>query len=347
MNKKVAAMLVTAGLAGSLLAGNTVMAEELNVEFGFITGTGGLGDKNMNDASYEGLKQLEKQGAKVNVVEPDDASDYANLQTLFAQKGDQKVIFCISSEQADSLSKTALQFPDQRFVLVDSQLEGDNITSVYFRPEETGYQLGILAGLIEKDNSLEFMNDEQKIGFVGGQDNPVINTFAAGYMAGVKLVNPEAEVEITYVGSFSDPSKATELANGLYADGCDIIFACAGGSGLGVFTSAQKSNGYAFGIEQNQNSNAPDHIIASGMRNWDAVMVDVGTKAAKDELESGALTYGIKEGTLEVGFDGSNVPVSDEIKEEMNTWFEKVIFGEYELPTSLDDVDAFLEKYAG
>lgn len=346
MNKKIMAMLVAAGLAGSIMAGTVVTAEELNVEFGFITGTGGLGDKNMNDASYEGLKRLEEQGAKVNVVEPDDASDYANLQMLFAQKGDQKVIFCISSEQGDSLSKTAPQFPDQQFVLVDSELEGDNITSVYFRPEETGYQLGVLAGLIEKDSSLEFMNEEQKIGFVGGQDIPVINNFAAGYLAGAKIVNPDVDVEITYVGSFSDPSKATELANGLYSDGCDIVFACAGGSGLGVFTSASKSNGYAFGIEQNQNSNAPDNIIASGMRNWDAVMADVGTKAANDELESGTLTYGIKEGTLEVGFEDSNVPVSDEIKAEMEKWFEKVTSGEYELPTTLDDVDAFLEKYA-
>lgn len=93
----------------------------------------------------------------------------------------------------------------------------------------------------------------------------------------------------------------------------------------------------------NQNSNAPNHIIASGLRLWDAVMADVGQKAAEGILDSGTLTYGIRENTLKVGFEGSNVEVPNEIKKEMETYFGKVSSGEYVLPGTLDEVDAFLQ----
>lgn len=313
-------------------------------QFGFITGTGGLGDKNMNDASYEGIKALESDKVKINVVEPEEKSDYENMQRLFADTGEYDGIFCISFEQTDALSKVSAEFPEQRFVLVDSEVEADNVTNVLFRPEETGFQLGVLAGLLEKENALPMLNEEQRIGFVGGSDSPIINQFAAGYKAGALLVNPEAAVDIAYVGSFSDPSKATEIANGLYENGCDIVFACAGGSGLGVFTSAEKMDGYAFGIEVNQNDNAPDHIIASGIRLWNAVMSDVGKKLIAGELESGTLTYGLAEKTLEIGYEGSNVEVSESLKAEVDTYMEKVVSEEYKLPKNLDDVDKFLAE---
>jgi len=340
-NRKLMAILITATMV-TANAALCITAEAADAKFGLITGTGGLGDKNMNDAAYEGLRELEEDGVEINVVEPNDASDFVNLQTLFADNGGFAAIFCITFDQTDALTKVSAEYPDQRFVLVDSVVEADNVTNVLFRPEETGFQLGVLAGLLEKENVLDKLNDEQKIGFVGGQDLPTINQFAAGYEAGAKLANPDCEVDITYVGSFADPSKATELANGLYEGGCDIVFACAGGSGLGVFTAAEKSDGYAFGIEVNQNDNAPDNIIASGVRHWNVVMSDVGRKALSGELPSGTLTYGLTEDSLEIGYENSNVEVSDEIKAETDSYMEKVMSGEITLPTTLDEVEGFL-----
>lgn len=345
---KCMALVLAAGLLAGCGSGNKGQGSadrtDSGMQIGFVTGTGGLGDKNLNDASYEGLKGLEAEGVKINVVEAEESSDYANLQTLFAETGEYQAIFCISYEQVDALEKVSKDFPDQKFVLVDGTLEADNVASVLFRAEETGFQLGVLAGLLEKENALPFLNEEQRVGFVGGQDSPIINQFAAGYVAGVKLSNPEAEVDIAYVGSFSDPSKAIELSNGLYENGSDIVFACAGGSGLGVFASAEKKNAYAFGIETNQNDNAPDNIIASGVRRWDVVMQDIGKKAIDGSLKGGIYTYGLKEKSLEIGYENSNVEVSGGVKAEVDSYMERVVLGELVLPVTLEEVDAFLEK---
>lgn len=344
MSKKMLKVIMGVSVATIMSMSLVCPIYAADVKFGFITGTGGLGDKNMNDAAYAGLQNLENEGVEINIVEPGDASDFTNLQSLYAETGDYAAIFCVTVDQTDALSKVAPQYPDQKFILIDSEVEADNVTNVLFRSEETGFQLGVLAGLLEKENALDKLNDEQKIGFVGGQDIPIINSFAAGYEAGAKLANPDCEVEITYVGSFTDPSKATELTNSLYEDGSDIVFACGGGSGLGVFASAEKYDRYAFGVEVNQNGNAPDNIIASGLRLWDAVMEDVGKKAMDGSLEAGTLTYGLKEKTVEIGYEGSNVEVSDEIKSEVDEYCAKVESGEYELPTTLDEVDTFLDS---
>ena len=312
----------------------------------FVTGTGGLGDKNLNDFTYAGAQKHAEEGVTVDVVQPKDISDLPNLQTLYAETGDYATIICIGTDQKDALTQVAPNFPDQSFIICDTELDLPNVTSLYFRAEETGFQLGVIAGLLEKGGVLPNLRGENKIGFVGGKDITTINRFAAGYAAGAKLVNPEIEVITSYVGSFGDPAAATELATGMYDQGADIIFACAGGSGLGVFTAAEKSGGYAFGIETNQNSLSPDCIIASGTRDWSKAVYEAAALALDGTLQAGLMSYGIADGALYPERADSNVPVSEEIMKTMDELSAKVADGTYELPTTMEEVDSFVSKYA-
>lgn len=308
----------------------------------FVTGTGGLGDKNLNDFTYAGVQRHEEEGVTVDVVQPKDSADLPNLQTLYAETGEYSTIFCIGTEQKDALTQVSAAFPDQGFIICDTQLDAPNVTSLLFRAEETGFQLGVIGGLLEKEGTLPNLQGKNTIGFVGGKDIATINRFASGYIAGAKLVNPDIQVLTAYVGSFGDPAAATELATGMYDQGADIIFACAGGSGLGVFAAAEKSQRYAFGIETNQNTLSPDCIIASGTRDWSMAVYDAAAKALDGTLEPGLLSYGISDGMLVPEREGSNVPVSDEIMKTVEELSAKVSDGTYSLPTTLDEVDAFL-----
>lgn len=316
--------------------------EKTGGKLAFITGTGGLGDKNINDFTYAGVQRCVDEGATADVVQPKDIADMPSLQTMYAETGEYSTIICVGSDQKDALSKVAADFPDQSFVICDTELDMPNVTSVVFRAEETGFQLGVMAGLLVKENSLPNARGKNTIGFVGGKDIAVINRFAAGYESGAKLVNPDIKVLTTYVGSFGDPSAATELSTGLYEQGADIIFACGGGSGLGVFTAAEKSGGYAFGVETNQNVLSPDTIIASGTRDWGAAIYDVSNKALSGTLQAGLMGFGIADGSLMPERDGSNVQISDEVIKTMEELSAKVADGTYKLPITLDEVDAFL-----
>ena len=309
-----------------------------------ITGTGGLGDKNLNDFVYDGVKKHEAEGIKVDVVQPKDSSDFDNLQKLYAESGEYATIVCITLDQVDPLAKNAADFPNQSFILCDAYLDAPNVMNIGFKMEDTGFQLGVVAGMIVKENNLPNARGQNTIGFIGGMDIPLINSFYAGYMAGAKLVNPDVKILGAYVGSFGDPSTAEELATGLYEQGADIIFACAGGSGLGVFTAAEKSKGYALGIETNQNTISPDTIIASGMRDWGKLVYDMTQLALDGTIEGGSINYGIADGVLRVEREGSNVVIGDDVMVKLQELSDRVSDGSLKLPTTLDAVDAFIEQ---
>lgn len=313
----------------------------------FITGTGGLGDKNMNDFTYAGVQRHEEAGVTVDVVQPKDIADIANLQRLYAETGEYATIVCVGSDAKEALTETAAEFPDQSFVICDTEVDLPNVTSVVFRAEETGFQLGVMASLLAREGSLANSQGKNTIGFVGGKDIAVINRFLAGYTVGAKLVNPDVTVLSSYVGSFGDPTAATELATGMYEQGADVIFACAGGSGLGVFTAAENTGGYAFGIETNQNVLAPDYVIASGTRDWGQALYEVTGEALAGTLKGGLVGYGIADGALMPEREGSNVEIPDDVMTTMEAYSAKVADGTYVLPITLDEVDAFLASNSG
>ena len=67
---------------------------------------------------------------------------------------------------------------------------------------------------------------------------------------------------IDYVGSFNDPTTAKTIANTFNEKGADVIFHAAGASGMGVFQAAEEKGFIAIGVNLNQNSIAPDYIMA-------------------------------------------------------------------------------------
>lgn len=307
-----------------------------------ITGTGGLGDQSLNDYCYEGAAKLKDEGVQVDVVEPKDASDIEELQRIYAETGEYALIVCIGFDSSNALKIVSAEFPDQMFAITDDEVDAPNVASLNFKGEETGFLLGVLSGLLVKGDELPNTRGKNMVGFIAGLDFYVPNTFAAGFEAGARLVNFDAAVQNAYVGSYSDPSTAAEQATGMYQQGADIIFACAGGSGLGIFNAAADCNGYALGLEGNQNALAPDYIIASGIRDWTSFVYDACKLALKGELDGGILVYGIAQGALYNAHEGSNVAVSDEIQAEVDRYSALVADGTLVIPKTLDEVEPFI-----
>src|SRR5262249_36162675 len=127
-----------------------------------------------------------------------------------------------------------------------------------FREEEGAFLVGALAALVSKSKA---------IGFVGGMDIPLIHKFEAGYAEGAKHVCPDCRVLVGYAGvtgdAFKNPTKGKELAMAQYAAGADIVFHAAGTTGLGVFEAARQEHKLAIGVDADQWSEAPGHILTS------------------------------------------------------------------------------------
>lgn len=317
-----------------------------------ILGVGGLGDQSYNDLVYSGMKKAESElGIAFDYAEPKQISEFELIMRDMASSGQYSVIVCVGFDQVDPLTKVAPEFPDQQFALIDGVVEGPNIANYTCMEEEGSFLVGALAGLMKKDAAAYGVADNNTIGFIAAMEIPLLVKFDAGFQAGAKFVNPAITVLTDYVGGnnpFSDTTTAKEIALTQYSKGADIIYHAAGGSGLGVFQAAAEQNFKAIGVNSNQNVLDPDHIVASMLKRVDTAAFEIVKAACVDgNLAVGSTTVlGVKDDGVGYTLEGSNIKVSDADVAIIEGLRQKIADGTLVIPTTLEEVDAFLAANA-
>jgi basic membrane protein A len=169
------------------------------------------------------------------------------------------------------------------------------------------------------------------VGFVGGMDIPLIRKFACGYAQGVKAVNADATVISNMTGTtpaaWNDPVKGSELAKAQIGQGADVIYAAAGGTGLGVLQTAADEDILSIGVDSNQNHLHPGKVLTSMLKRVDnAVYESMKTGA---DLEGGVEVLGLAEDGVGFALDENNASlVSDEMKAAVEDAKMKIASGE-------------------
>ncbi|AZR74803.1 BMP family ABC transporter substrate-binding protein [Anoxybacter fermentans] len=311
--------------------GPKVQPEEIKV--GMVTDVGGLGDQSFNDAAYKGLKRArDKLGIKIKVIESSDMTSYVPNLTSLAEQ-DYDLVWAIGVLMQDALATVAEDLPDTNFGIVDAVVDKDNVYSATFKEEEGSFLCGVVAGMMTKSN---------KIGFVGGMDLPTIRKFEAGYRAGIKAVNPDAELIVTYTGVFDDPNKGKEQALALFGRGVDVVYHASGACGVGVIKAAQEQDKYAIGVDMPQSHLAPDHVLTSMIKRVDLAVYE-GAKLIKEGNFKGGThkVYGLKEGGVGLEEDQLKKMTPKEVQDKVEEMRRKIINGEIKVPTTREDSEDF------
>ncbi|WP_227376466.1 BMP family lipoprotein [Haladaptatus halobius] len=328
---------------------------ESDTNVGMVYATGGLGDNSFNDMAHAGIKKAKRKlGVKYQNAEPGSPSDVENLQRQFAQSQnpDYELVCCIGFVQTNSLLKNAQQFPDQNFMLVDSVAEkknGDlvkNVANYVFKEHQGSFQVGHLAGLLTQQNFSagggKTKSGRKVVGFVGGEEVPLIKKFEAGYKAGVARASEDIEIRTAYVGAFNDPVAGKEAALSMYDNGADIIYHAAGGSGTGVFKAAQEKGRYAIGVDSDQSkakgtAKFSDVILASMVKHVNEAVFRSTKHVVNGNFKGGSVnTLGLKDGGIETvyGADlGSKIP--DDVKSKIKKSRKAIVDGKIDVPTKV------------
>jgi basic membrane protein A len=165
-----------------------------------------------------------------------------------------------------------------------------------FKEHEGSFLVGMMAAMASKTG---------KVGFVGGMDIPLIRKFQCGYEQGAKFVNPKVETSANMTGTtgaaWNDPARGAELAKAQFARGVDVIFAAAGGTGMGVYQAAKDNGRLAIGVDSNQNHLHPGTMLTSMVKR-----VDVAVYNAFKGVVPGTSALGLKEGGVDVALDANN-----------------------------------------
>ncbi len=302
---------------------------------------GSLGDKSFFDASYEAVGLLEEEyGMKVDYVEcGTDASKYYPAYVDLCQGG-YDLILTVSSNGDDALTQIAEEYPDQKFISLDGEM--DDIPSNVYIIAPKNNEMSYLAGAVAALKAQEL--GDTAIGFVGGMDIPGINEFLVGYIEGAQQIMPEIKVQSSYVGSFTDTAKGKENGLLLYNSGISVVFTAAGQSGIGVIDAAVQTGKYVIGVDSDQaealkesQPEMADVVITSAIKKIPQNALYIVQKAMDGEVNYGAKEYyGLKEEAVGIADNEFYQKLmSDENRQTIEELKEKVMNGEVELTETM------------
>jgi basic membrane protein A len=276
-------------------------ASAANPKLAVVYDAGGKFDKSFNQSAYEGAERFKKETSipYIEVQASSDTQAEQVLRGLARKKLD--LIASIGFSQTQAVQKVAKEFPNVHFVLIDGTAQGNNVNSVLFKEEEGSYLVGVAAAMASQT---------KKLGFIGGIDIPLIRTFACGYAQGAKATNPKVEITQNMVGTTSaawnDPAKGGELARSQFDRGVDVVFAVAGGSGMGTLQTAKEKGKLAIGVDSNQNHLYPGTVLTSMVKRVDNAVYDSFMQAKNGTWKAGVTSKGLKEGGIDWALDQYN-----------------------------------------
>lgn len=203
-------------------------------------------------SAYQGMEMIKDEFDAIvkTIVLPEDEGAWKSTMVEVSEK-DYDIVIVGTWLMQGYLDEVAVEFPDQKYIIFDGMVDQPNVYSIEYKVHEVAYLAGALATMVTTSDLLH-ANDDNKIGFIGGMDIPIINKFLAGYQAGANYVDPDTEVIYDYIGDFNDIEAAKEIALTQFEDGVDVIFATAGGSGYGMFETSKTSDFYAIGVDHDQ-----------------------------------------------------------------------------------------------
>jgi basic membrane protein A len=246
-SKKESSSNAGSGSSASSSSSGSSSASTASYKACMVTDTGGIDDKSFNAAAWQGMQAAQAGGkATVSYVQSKSETDYApNIAAL--QNQNCKLIVTVGGLMADATVAAAKNAPSQHFVEVDSAGNGTNLLGLQFNTAQAGFLAGYLAAGYSKSG---------KVATYGGLNIPPVTVYMDGFQEGIQYYNQqkgknvqlfgwdEATQKGSFAGSFTDQSKGQQLANNFIAQGADVVFPVAGGTGLGSAAVA-KSTGKA------------------------------------------------------------------------------------------------------
>ena len=310
----------------------------------------GRGDRSFNDAAAAGLDQaVEELGATGTESTPSSDGDRAErLAGLLAEATTSSPASGSSggrpsrrppSRTPTSCSPSSTTSPSTtraRRTTSPTTSRWRTWPRSLFAEEQGSFLVGAAAALKTQTDT---------VGFIGGVETDLIKKFEAGFIAGVEAVNPDIEVLSQYItqppdfNGFNDPARGKEIAASMYSEGADVIYAAAGGSGLGVFQAASEAGEpgsvWAIGVDSDQynlvDAALQPYILTSMLKKVDVAVFDTIEALTLGEFRGGPQTFDLASGGVDYSTSGGFV---DDIADQLDEFKQQIIDGEIEVPTT-------------
>jgi basic membrane protein A len=201
------------------------------------------------------------------------------------------LIIAHGSQYGSSLKEIAPDFPTTAFAhgtTVDTFVD-EGINNVYAyeaASHEGGYVNGVMAGKLTNSNV---------IGVVGPIETGDAKLYIDGFVAGVKASNPDAQVNVNYIGSFSDVALASEAASTHISAGADVLTGSAQ-MVVGAVGKAKDNGVLWFGTQASQTQLAPEIVVANLIYDWAPMLKEIVDQRAQGTYGGKAYVINLENG---------------------------------------------------
>jgi basic membrane protein A len=308
--------LVAAGCGSKKSSsGSTTTTQAPSFKVGLSTDTGGLNDRSFNHLAYVGLQRAKTQlGVDIRVVTAASSSDYIPNLSALAKQG-YNLVIGVGFTEIDAMKAVAKQYPKTHFAIVDvsNADEGGlkNVEGLLFTEQEAGYLAGYAAGLAAKDRG------GKAVSSVGGQKQPPVDRYIAGFQAGAKAAFPGVQTLNGYSNDFEKLALCKEVALNQIADGSVVVFQVAGGCGLGALDAAKEKSVWGVGVDADQGY-LGSYVLTSALKRVDTSVFDA-IKDAKDGKFKGGqdAVYGLEVNGVGIGKFSAKAPagIADKVEQ--------------------------------
>ena len=292
---------------------------------------GGKFDKSFNEAAFNGAQRWSQEnGTSFREIELQSEAQREQALRRFAENGNNPIVMT-GFAFGNVLGEVAPDYPDTKFAIIDMVVDAPNVRSVVFNEHEGSYLVGTLAAMASETGT---------VGFIGGMDIPLIRKFACGYAQGVKAVNPDATVIQNMTGTtpaaWNDPVKGSELTKAQISQGADVVYAAAGGTGVGVLQTAADEDILSIGVDSNQNYMHPGQVLTSMLKRVDNAVYDA--MAAGPDLETGINVMGVGNGGVGYALDEHNAQlVTNDMQNAVDQAAEQIASGDLTVHDYMSD----------
>ena len=311
-----------------MTAGLTIAAHADTIKPAIVYDLGGKFDKSFNEGVFHGAEAFQKSsGVEFRDFEIQNDAQREQALRRFAKDGFSPIL-AVGFSQASAVEKVAKEFPDTKFSIIDMVVDAPNVQSIVFKEQEGSFLVGLLAAKASKTG---------KVGFVGGMDIPLIRKFECGYRQGALFANSKATVTGNMTGTtgaaWNDPTRGGELTKAQFAQGVDVVFAAAGGTGIGVYQAAKDAGKLAIGVDSNQNHLQPGTMLTSMLKRVDVAVYNVAMAH-----KPGLSILGLKEGGVDYAMDDNNAKlVSADMKKKVDAAKADIISGKIKVADYMAD----------
>ena len=284
----------------------------------------GKNDKSFNESVFNGATRfMNDTGIAVTELEPTNAAQVEQTLKKLAQRGYEPIV-AVGFGMSNAVAAASEAYPDTKFTLIDGWVMAPNVQVVLYKEHEGSFLVGVLAAMNSQTGT---------VGFVGGMDIPLISRFECGYKQGVAYQDSSMKVLANMTGStpaaFGNPSKGGELTRSQVEAGADVVYAAAGGTGIGVYQTAADMGVLAIGVDDNQNYMQPGTMLTSMFKLVGDAAYDSYEAAMNGTWDPALRVLGLAENGVGWALDEYNRDmISAEMEARVNEVRDSIISGD-------------------